>query len=99
MPTPRYLSKRKKTIIPENINPRRVLTRTIEKVNIKDKNIKTKKRGSTPGDFGSVKYIKEAESSQINTVTKRVGKKFFRNLISFFLISFFIEFNSKLIGC
>jgi len=90
LPTPKYLKKRKRISTPERIVPLLVLAKMIEKVKIKDRKTKNKKRGTRPKELGSVKYTREAVSNHRNEVARRVGKKFLRSLVSFFLISFFM---------
>lgn len=97
LPTPRYLKNIKVVRAVEIIIPRLVLAMIIEKVKIKDKRIKKKNNGMTPNEIGSAKYTRDAVNIQRKNVTSKVVKKFLRDLISFWRLSFFIQIYFKLL--
>ena len=89
-PIPRYLNRRNRVRDTAVISPRLVLKKSVEKVKRRAKNIARKKRGTAPKVKGSTKYTRAAESPQNKNMTIRVGKKFLRLFIFFFLASFLI---------
>jgi len=55
LPTPRYIRRRKKVKAIVATIPRRELAKIKEKVKRRQKNIKTKRKGTAPNESGSTK--------------------------------------------